>query len=139
MPTSPRILAPLLLALVLPAAASAADGNPAKGRRTFAAQCAACHATTADNRITGPALLGVAGRTAGTLDGFAFSDAMKKSALTWDAPTLDKYLAAPTTVVPGTTMALAVPNAATRADLIAFLNTLTPAAPAPPAPAAPAK
>ncbi len=133
--TSPRILAPALLALLLPASSSAADGNAPKGRRTFAAQCAACHATTADNRITGPALLGVIGRTAGTLEGFAFSDAMKKSALTWDAPTLDKYLAAPATVVPGTTMALAVPNPATRADLIAFLNTLTPATPPAPAPA----
>jgi cytochrome c len=136
MPSSPRLIAATLLAL-FPLNAFPADGNAAKGRRSFLAQCSACHTTTADNRITGPALLGVIGRKAGTLDGFAFSDAMKKSGLTWNTATLDQYLAAPAKVVPGTTMALAVPNAATRADLIAFLNTLTPApsAPATPPPA----
>jgi cytochrome c2 len=111
----------------LPLSAFSADGNAAKGRRAFTAQCAACHASTAESLTTGPALLGVVGRKAGTLDGFAFSDAMKKSGLTWDAPTLEKYLAAPTTVVPGTTMTIAVTAGPVRADLIAFLNTLTPA------------
>lgn len=135
MPPPPRLLATTLLTL-LPLQSSSADGNAAKGRRTFAAQCASCHATTAENRLTGPALLGVIGRTAGTLDGYAFSEAMKKSALTWDTATLDKYLAAPTQLVPGSTMTVAVTAPAARADLIAFLNTLKPApAPASPGPA----
>ena len=133
MPTfPPRLVTAFSCALaVLPAAAFSADGNAAKGRRAFAAQCAACHTATAENRITGPGLLGIVGRQAASAEGFAYSDALKKSALTWDASTLDKYLAAPAELVPGTTMTLAVAAPATRADLIAFLNTL--AAPPPPA------
>lgn len=126
MPSSLR-LATVLLLVSLPLNAFSAAGNPAKGRRVFATQCIACHTTTAENRITGPALLGVMGRPAGTLDGFAFSEALKKSGLTWDAATMDKYLAAPTTVVPGTTMTMPLTSAPARADLIAFLNTLKPA------------
>ena len=100
----------------------------------FANQCASCHAATAENRLTGPSLLDVVGRKAGSLDGFAFSEGMKKSALTWDVATLDRYLAAPAEVVPGTTMAFAVPSASARADLIRYLDTLK-AVPAPsPAP-----
>lgn len=136
MPLRPRLLTATLLVL-LPLTASAADGNPAKGRRTFMAQCSACHTTTAENRLTGPGLLGIAGRKAAANEGFAYSDALKKSSLTWDATNLDKYLAAPAQLVPGTTMAIAVPNAATRADLIAFLNTLAPAPAAVPSPGTP--
>lgn len=124
---SPRIIT-VALFFILPLSVFSADGNPARGRRIFNAQCAACHTSTTENRITGPALAGIVGRKAGTLEGFAFSEAMKKSGLTWDTDTLDKYLAAPTTVVPGTTMPLAVASAPSRADLISFLNTLSPAA-----------
>ena len=131
MPLSTRLIAATLF-IALPVSAFSAPGNAARGRRTFTAQCAACHHAKADNRLEGPGLLGVVGRKAGTYDGFAFSDAMKKSGLTWDAATLDKYLAAPTEFVPGTTMLQPVTAATARADLIAFLNTLTPeASPAP--------
>lgn len=125
MPPSSRIAFALLLAL-LPVSLFA-QGNAAKGRRAFANQCASCHTPTDQNLPTGPALLGVVGRKAGTREGFAFTEAMKGSGLTWDTATLDKFLAAPTEVVPGTTMTLAVTAPAARADLIAFLNTLKPA------------
>lgn len=135
MPLSPRFIIAAFVAAAFTASALSAEGNAAKGRRTFAAQCAACHTSTAENRITGPALLGVIGRKAGSLEGFAFSEAMKNSGLTWDAATLEKYLAAPGEIVPGTTMTQAVSAPAARADLIAFLNTLTPASATAPAPA----
>lgn len=131
MPPATRLITAALL-IALPTSAFSAPGNAARGRRAFTAQCAACHYTKADNRLEGPGLLGVVGRKAGTFEGFAFSEAMKKSGVTWDAATLDKYLAAPTEFVPGTTMLQPVTAASARADLIAFLNTLTPGEPSAP-------
>jgi cytochrome c len=42
----------------------------------------------------------------------------------WDDQTLDSYLAAPTKVVPGTAMLVAVSGASDRADIIAYLKTV---------------
>jgi cytochrome c len=45
--------------------------------------------------------------------------------VTWDAATLDKYLANPRAMVPDTSMIYAgLKNDAERADLIAYLETL---------------
>ena len=52
----------------------------------------------------GPNLVGVVGRTAGTLAGFNYSPALKASKLKWDEKALDEYLAAPTKKVPGSRM-----------------------------------
>jgi cytochrome c len=46
--------------------------------------------------------------------------------LTWDDATLDKFIASPQAVVPGTKMPYAgLPNAGQRADVIAYLASLT--------------
>jgi glucose/arabinose dehydrogenase len=66
----------------------------------------------------------VMGRSAGSAPNFAYSAALRNSKLTWDAPTLKRFLAAPGTVVPGTTMAVAVPSEAERDNLIAYFQTL---------------
>ncbi len=63
------------------------------------------------------------GRRAGSVPGFDYSPAMKKSKLVWDGKTLDRFLANPMKVVPGTSMTYAgVPDAKDRADLIAYLR-----------------
>jgi glucose/arabinose dehydrogenase len=49
---------------------------------------------------------------------------MLQSGLTWDAPTLDRFLTSPTTAVPGTTMPIAVGDAGMRQNLIAYFSTL---------------
>lgn len=115
----------LVSGLVLATAAPAlAAGNPAKGKAVFA-RCAMCHATQAGVNRVGPSLAGVVGRKAGTAKGYAFSPAMKKYARVWNGASLSAYLAAPMKAVPGTKMAFAgVPNAAERADLIAYLQSL---------------
>jgi cytochrome c len=47
---------------------------------------------------------------------------MKRSGIVWNARTLERFLAAPTEVVPGTTMTYAgVPDAGERRDLVAYL------------------
>ena len=73
----------------------------------------------------GPSLFGVVGRKAGAVADFHYSEANKASGLTWDEATLDRYIANPRAVVPGTTMPYAgLKNDAQRGDLIAYLATV---------------
>ena len=101
-------------------AAGAADGDATRGAEIYT-RCEACHAL-GYNR-TGPKHCGVVGRKAGTVPGFDYSPAMRRSNLTWDEKTLDRFLANPPKVVPGTTMTYAgIADAQERADLIAYLR-----------------
>lgn len=98
--------------------------------KTVSMKCVACHSFAAGQNKIGPALAGAVGRKAGTAPGFAYSPAMKASGLTWDAATLDRYLANPRGVVPGTKMIFAgIPAPADRANLIAYLASTTPSKP----------
>ncbi len=56
---------------------------------------------------------------------FSYSDALRASHLTWDAATLDRFLASPTKVVPGTTMVAAVPQETDRANLIEYFQEIS--------------
>ncbi|KPF55858.1 cytochrome C [Novosphingobium sp. AAP1] len=106
-------------------AAAAEGGDPAHGR-TVAARCLACHDLNTGATRLGPSLKGVIGRKAGSLPGYAYSDAMKSSGVTWTPDTLNTYLKSPTTYVKGTKMAFAgLPDAKDRADVIAYLQQAT--------------
>lgn len=118
---SRRLAAALAAAALFASIDSPASADARRGERVHAARCAACHALAQDR--TGPRHCGVLGRRAGSVPGFAYSPAMKRSGLTWDARTLDRFLADPMRVVLGTTMAYAgVDDARERADLIAWLE-----------------
>ena len=108
------------------AASPSPEAVPEAGARPAAfAQCAACHAVEAGKNGVGPTLFGVVGRKAGTVAGYAYSDANKNSGATWDEATLDSYLTAPMKNMPGTKMAFAgIADAAKRAEVIAYLKTL---------------
>jgi cytochrome c len=94
--------------------------DPAHGEQVYA-RCLACHALASDR--VGPRHCGLLGRRAGSVPGFNYSPAMKNSNLTWDEKTLDRFLAKPMKVVPGTAMTYdGVPDAKDRADLIAYLR-----------------
>ncbi|TSD84194.1 cytochrome c family protein [Mycobacterium sp. KBS0706] len=111
-------------ALALPMVAQAQDaaGDAAKGKQVFA-KCQACHSVEAGTNKLGPSLHGVVGRVSGTLEGFKYSDAMKAANLTWDEATLDKYLANPKGLVPGTKMVFpGLPKEQDRLDVIAYLK-----------------
>jgi cytochrome c len=97
-------------------AQSAARGEEIYGR------CLACHALAYDR--VGPRHCGLIGRKAGSVPGFGYSPAMKRSNIVWNEKTLDRFLANPPAVVPGTTMTYAgIPDAKERADLIAYLKS----------------
>jgi cytochrome c len=116
-------LAGIALAGITSLPALAAD--PAAGEKVFKAQCSACHTTEAGKNRIGPSLFGIVGRHSGMAEGFRYSTANKAADLTWDAATLDRYLASPRAVVPGTTMSYAgLRNDGQRADLIAWLETV---------------
>lgn len=111
-------------ATVTTTAAVAQDA--ASGEKVFR-KCQACHAVGDDakNKV-GPALNGIVGRAAATVEGFAYSDAMKAKAaegLVWDEANLTAYLQAPKDFIPGNKMAFAgLRKANEPADLIAYLS-----------------
>ena len=86
--------------------------------------CAVCHSVERGRNGIGPTLAGVFGRRAGSVAGFNYSDAMEGANITWNAGTLERYLADPNAVVPGTTMPSPGLNAGQRAEVIAYLRTL---------------
>ncbi|WP_296646238.1 c-type cytochrome [Thiobacillus sp. 63-78] len=115
-----------LLGIALAVAAGGAiakgelTGDPKAGEAVYA-RCFACHALTYNR--TGPKHCGLLGRRAGSVPGFQYSVAMKRANWIWDKKMLDRFLANPMKVVPGTTMGYAgVKDRKERADLIAYLE-----------------
>jgi cytochrome c len=94
-----------------------------RGKDLFVRRCSGCHAT--DSNKEGPRLRGVFGRKAASVPGFAYSEAMQKSALRWDDATLERWLTDPDALVPDTDMAFRVKDGDERKALIAYLKTLT--------------
>lgn len=112
----------LIAAVLIFAAGTAAGsgGDPARGEQIYS-RCLACHALAYDR--VGPRHCGLFGRLAGSVTGFDYSPAMKKSGIVWTEKTLDRFLANPLRMVPGTTMTYAgIKDAGERADLIAYLR-----------------
>ena len=99
-------------------------GDVEHGKQVFG-QCRSCHSIAKGGpNMTGPDNYAVVGRKAGTHEGFAYSDGLKASGLTWDAPTLDRWIESPRKVVPDTKMSFAgIKDPKSRVDLIAFLRT----------------
>ncbi|CUH79944.1 Cytochrome c551 [Tritonibacter multivorans] len=93
-----------IAALGLFAAPAFAEGDTAKGEKAFN-KCKSCHMIVADNGDvikkggkTGPNLWGVAGRTAGTVDGFRYGKdlvAAGEAGLVWDEASFVAYTADP--------------------------------------------
>ena len=103
-----------------PSATTVAAAKPAEF-----AQCSACHSTDPGKNGIGPSLAHVYGRKAGSVAGFDYSDAMKKSGLTWNKANLDRFLTDPKGVVPGTKMTFpGLKDAAKRQAMIDYLKSL---------------
>jgi glucose/arabinose dehydrogenase/cytochrome c2 len=119
-----RLIAVASLFVVLAAPAIGADANA--GRTFFRAQCALCHSAEPNDNggAQGPSLQGVLGRKAASGAGFAYSPALRSSSLTWDDTTLQRFLAAPTAVVPGSAMVIPVPQQADRENIVAYFTAV---------------
>ena len=123
-----RLSAALLLTMFVCVKAEAA-GDPTAGKASFADQCSSCHTIDPNTNGFGPSLSGVVGRHAGAVANFAYSAAMASSKLVWQPADIDAFLTSTTTKVPGTAMPVAIPDAAMRANIIAYLATLKPLPP----------
>jgi cytochrome c len=108
-------------------AAMAQSGNASRGERLFNQQCKACHTLDQDGASpVGPNLHGLLGRKAGGVQGFSYSDAMKKSGIVWDDKTLGDYLKDPKGRVPGTKMVYAgLKRQEQLDDMVAYLHKAT--------------
>lgn len=103
-----------------------ASADPQKGANV-AKRCVVCHSLEkgGPNKV-GPDLWGIVGRARAGHEGFTYSSAMKAKGGNWTLDDLNHFLANPRGFVPGTSMAfLGVPKDGERADLIAYLNTLS--------------
>lgn len=102
------------------AAETADQGDAARGKAVFEKRCTGCHALNQNRE--GPRLLGVYGRTAGSVDGFGYSDALKNSHVVWNDAMLERWLIDTGALVPGNDMDFHVAKPGERADVIQFLR-----------------
>jgi len=136
----------------VPLAVLLAKASPSRGK-SDARACQACHhLSKGAGPKVGPPLYGVVGRKVASIAGFDYSAAMKKKAAsnkgTWTFNQIFHFIRKPSSFVPGTKMGFGgEPDPQKRADIVAFLRTLSdhplplpkPPAAAPAKPAAPAK
>lgn len=117
-----------------------ASADPAAGQAA-AKVCTSCHSFSPDGKNgAGPGLYGVVNRPVGSHPDFAYSEGMlehnAKGDL-WSYENLNAFLTAPKAFTPGTKMSFAgLKDDKKRADVIAYLSTLSDAPVPFPAPAA---
>lgn len=112
----------LALSLILGAAPAVAN-DVVSGEKVFK-RCKACHYADKEKNKTGPHLVNVIDRKAGSIEGYKYSKAMAASGLVWDEATLTAYLKAPKKFLKGTKMAFAgLKKDADIKNLIAYLKT----------------
>lgn len=103
------------------------DGAPdaefyRKGKIAFL-RCRSCHTLEKDGaHLTGPNLNGFFGASAGSKEGYFFSDALIEKGIIWNEETLDAWIENPSAYIPGNRMVFAgLRKPEDRAALIAYL------------------
>jgi cytochrome c2 len=93
----------------------------------FATQCGGCHKVEGATNIIGPDLLHVYGRKVATAAGYdEYSEALKKVSGRWDEEKLNRFLANPQAMVPGTRMPFAgIADPGDRAAIVDYLKSLS--------------
>lgn len=99
------------------------SANSANGKVLFEKRCTGCHSL--DKNKEGPRLAGVYGRKAGSVADFSYSAELKAAKITWDGPTLDRWLTNPDAVVRDNDMAFHVSDARERGDIIEYLRMVS--------------
>jgi cytochrome c len=108
--------------LILLAATTAAAADADHGKILFET-CAACHSDRPD--ALGPSLKGVYGRSSASLDGFRYSNPMKRANLVWDEANLRDYIRNPQGKVKGNRMPYGgMSDLKDVDDVIGYLKTL---------------
>jgi cytochrome c len=110
-----------LLTFIAPAARPLLAENP--GKQLFERRCTGCHSL--DTEKSGPHLRGVYGRPAGSLASFQYSDALRRSGVTWDSATLDQWLTETDSFIRDNDMAFQVARADERAAIIGYVKEIS--------------
>jgi cytochrome c len=123
--SAPGAAAAPTLASIIPLIATA---DVQKGMAFVQQQCSACHSVTSGGAAgVGPNLYGVIGGPMFAGAGFAYSDAVKAKAKgNWNYDNMNAWLADPQGYAPGTAMSYSgIKNTQTRADVVAYLRSLS--------------
>ncbi|MBM3592634.1 MAG: cytochrome c family protein [Alphaproteobacteria bacterium] len=111
-----------------------AAANVQNGQQLAQRQCASCHSLNEGGRNgVGPNLYGIVGAKHAHSEGFAYSAAIRGMASKpWTYEELNAWIANPRAYAPGNKMTYAgMASAQSRADLLAYLRSISPNAPAP--------
>ncbi len=125
---APATTAPGAAPVELPAIGpKLAGANVEKGKALYQQQCFICHTIDKGgiNKV-GPNQWDVVGRKKASHEGFSYSEAMKAKGGEWSYEDINHMIFKPQAFVKGTKMAFAgLPKEQDRADLIAFLRTMS--------------
>ena len=140
-----RVLSPIIIAMMLLSGCEKTppdyrpqlnlpvytQGDADNGALIFEEACGQCHQLTPGLNKKGPQLMNIYGASAAQLTDYEYSKGLAASGWIWDAKTLDPYIADAEKVVSDSKMlADPVPDASERADIIAYLSTLSAPVPA---------
>jgi cytochrome c2 len=116
----------LTFLLVMTSLTPAMAGDIEAGEKVFK-KCKACHVVDQEKNKTGPHLVNIFGRAAGSLESYTkYSTAMKESGIVWNDETLDAYLENPRKYVKGTKMAFGgLKKEDDRLNVIAYLKSFS--------------
>lgn len=98
------------------------------GELQFARKCSVCHTLTRDGEYrAGPSLYGIFGRKVGSLDGYPYSEALRRADFVWSETKIaELFDYGPDVVTPGSKMPIQrLKSVADRDALIAFLKRST--------------
>jgi cytochrome c len=111
-----------------------AAANVQAGQQLAQRQCASCHSFNEGGRSgVGPNLYGIIGAKHAHIEGFNYSAAIRAMAnKPWTYEDMNAWIANPRAYAPGNKMTYAgMASVQNRADLIAYLRSISPNAPAP--------
>ena len=120
-----RLCIVLIAAAALSAAGAASAQSVEAGEKVFRQRCLTCHGLGAMADFSpGPAIAGIANRPIASLQNYEYTPGLKAAKGAWTPEALNAWLKAPNAFAPGTSMALPLPDAQERKDVIAYLQTL---------------
>ena len=118
-----QVLSPPHVPVPSEAAPAAQNASQSRGQQLVESRCFACHSLD-ENRV-GPALRGVVGRVAGKAAGYVYSDALAAATHTWNGHSIQAWLTDPEQLLPGQRMNYRLEQAQDRADVVAYLVSLS--------------
>ncbi len=104
-----------------------ANADPIRGAKA-GALCLSCHRSDegTEGGYVGPHFWDIVGRPVASLPNYPYSAAIKAAGEVWDYETLNRFMARPSEVAPGTRMiSSGIPDPRDRADFTAYLRALS--------------